>query len=386
MSEIEENDPLQLLKQFSNKDTLPELIDSEGKPVSTLREATYIKFDNKTFDKNTITNFRSAATNELLPLSVLYHATVTKKLDLVHYNEDATNEKFPTRLGFVDRRNWLDFLKGIISSVSDLGKGSLARNYEKRPFEDVVDSEQQLAAERRRKRKAEYEKDKLWRENYQKTKEILPKSVWESVLESKAKDENYSLFIQIADDFFLKTKKEPQDRSGHSRTLDSNQRAYHRTPSRTKTPRVPIILVPSAPSAFITMYNVKELLQDERFEDQLKLRDIKSKRERIIQITHKGKQYDFTDTADNFQDSDWDRVVCVITDGNEWPFKKYKWKTPQETFKHVPGIYFQYYGDDVKKCVKTWRNVKCIDIHRELRHRDPEAYMEFWNVVERAGI
>ncbi|CAG8632662.1 613_t:CDS:2 [Acaulospora morrowiae] len=376
MTEFDENDPLQLLKQYDNKDLIPQLLDADGNVVHTLKETKYIQFDSKKFDKDMITNFRSAATNELLPLSVLYHATITKKLDLVHYNENATNEKFSTRLGFVDRRNWLDFIKG---------KGSYVRLSEKRPL-DAADSEQQLAAERKRQRKAEYEKDKIWREVYRKTRELSPKSLWEESFESKAKEENYTYYIQLADDYFLKMKKDSasQDRGAHSRQ-DPVSRTHHRSSGKSRAPKVPLILVTSAPSAFITMYNVKQLLQDQRYEDQVKLRNEKPK-ERLIQITHKGRVYEFTDTTDNLQEADWDRVVCIITDGSEWIFKKYKWKTPQDTFKHVPGVYFKFYGDDVKKNVKTWRNVQGIDIHREFRHRDPEAFMEFWKLVERSRL
>jgi len=29
-----------------------------------------------------------------------------------------------------------------------------------------------------------------------------------------------------------------------------------------------------------------------------------------------------------------DRVVCVMTTGQEWQFNKYKWKEPKELFHH----------------------------------------------------
>lgn len=33
-------------------------------------------------------------------------------------------------------------------------------------------------------------------------------------------------------------------------------------------------------------------------------------------------------------DEAWDRVVCVMTTGQEWQFKPYKWKEPKELFHH----------------------------------------------------
>ncbi|CAG8837376.1 30987_t:CDS:2, partial [Racocetra persica] len=47
-----------------------------------------------------------------------------------------------------------------------------------------------------------------------------------------------------------------------------------------------------------------------------------------------------------------------------------------------PGVYFLYNHDVVKKNA-TWRNVTRINIHRELRHKDSEAYTQFWSIVEK---
>lgn len=33
-------------------------------------------------------------------------------------------------------------------------------------------------------------------------------------------------------------------------------------------------------------------------------------------------------------DDAWDRVVCVMTTGQEWQFRPYKWQEPKELFHH----------------------------------------------------
>ncbi|CAG8598769.1 11437_t:CDS:2 [Scutellospora calospora] len=385
MTDNKETDPLQLLMYFTANNLTPQLLDQSNNVVSKLQDATYIQFDSLRFDKNmTATSFQGLS-HQCFPLSVLYHATATRELDFTKYNEDATEEKFTSRLNYTERKQWLNFVSGYSPLINDPDKNLFGKTSEKRRHDNLADNDHQNAAEIKRQKKTRFDRDKIWMENYQKNHKATSSWPWEESLESKDKEENYSQFIQYADIYFLKVKNRDlpaQERPGHLRAPDSFARTHYRSDVRqsSKTPRNPLILVPSAPSAFITMFNIKQLLQDARFEDQVSLRN-EQKKENLIKINRNGKIYEFTDLVDNLQQSDWNRVVCVITDGSEWLFKKYLWKTPQETFNH--GVYFKYNHDEVKKNV-TWRNVHCINIHRELRHKDSEAYTEFWNIVEKA--
>jgi hypothetical protein len=128
------------------------------------------------------------------------------------------------------------------------------------------------------------------------------------------------------------------------------------------------------------MYNVKQLLEDQRFEPGSSVRTSGGKIEHNIFITHNGIQYEITDNVKSLRDPDWDRVVCVITDGNEWVFKTYKWKTHEDTFNNVVGVYFKYNNEITHQKVQKWK-VNIIEIHPEMRHKDAEAYIDFWNAV-----
>ncbi|CAG8782401.1 2821_t:CDS:2, partial [Racocetra persica] len=383
MTDIKETDPLQLLKHYTANNLTPQLLDQSYNVVSKLQDATYIQFDSFRFDKNMIATSFQGLSQQNFPLSVLYHATTTRELDFTKYNEDATEEKFTIRLNYTERKQWLSFVSGSSPLANDSDRNLFGKTSEKRRHDNSVDKDHQNAAEIKRQKKARFDKDKIWMETHMKKHLAVSNSSWEESLESKDKEENYSYMIQLADLYFLKPKsrdQSAQERPGHPRTSDPYARTHYRSDARqsSKVPKNPLILVPPSPSAFVTMYNIKQLLQDARFEEQANLRH-NQKREHSIKICRNGKTYEFTDSVDNLQQSDWSRVVCVITDGSEWLFKKYLWKTPQETFNRVPGVYFKYNHDEIKKNV-TWRNVQCINIHRELRHKDSEAYTEFWNI------
>jgi len=50
---------------------------------------------------------------------------------------------------------------------------------------------------------------------------------------------------------------------------------------------------------------------------------------------------DSVEALSKFGVDPWDRVVCVMTTGQEWQFKSYKWKDPKQLFHHgalVKGI------------------------------------------------
>ncbi|CAG8656114.1 9771_t:CDS:2 [Cetraspora pellucida] len=325
MTDSKEADPLQLLKRYTAKNLAPQLVDENYNVVYKLQDAKYIQFGSLRFDKSMNIPVQGLS-QQRLPLSVLYHAITTRDLDFAKYNEDATNEKFPERLSCTERKQWLSF---ICRTSNDSDKNLFGKTSEKRKHDNSVDNDHQNALEIK---KARFNEDKVWVENYLKKHQAAPDRSWEESLESKNKDEDYSDFIHYADLFFNVKNRDlsAQQKPGRSRTSDLYVQLHYRLGP--ETPKNPLILVPPSPSAFITMHNVKQLLQDTRFEDQTNF--INQRKENRIQIYRNERTYDFTDSVDELQQSDWNRVVCIITDGSEWVFKKYLWKTPQETFKH----------------------------------------------------
>ena len=124
----------------------------------------------------------------------------------------------------------------------------------------------------------------------------------------------------------------------------------------------PIIMISSSPTALITMHNVKRFLQESTFEpsQEARARAISEgnvKPDDMIPIYRKrthidssGREtesqvryvvVDSVEALSKFGVDPWDRVVCVMTTGQEWQFKSYKWKDPKQLFHHgvlIKGI------------------------------------------------
>ena len=117
----------------------------------------------------------------------------------------------------------------------------------------------------------------------------------------------------------------------------------------------PIIMISSSPTALITMHNVKRFLQESTFEpsQDARTRAISEgnvKPDDMIPIYRKrthidsaGREMesqvryvvvDSVEALSKFGVDPWDRVVCVMTTGQEWQFKNYKWKDPKQLFHH----------------------------------------------------
>ncbi|KAI4518664.1 hypothetical protein K525DRAFT_259308, partial [Schizophyllum commune Loenen D] len=113
----------------------------------------------------------------------------------------------------------------------------------------------------------------------------------------------------------------------------------------------PIILVSSSPTALITMYNVQRFLGEAVFETSQEARQKagNSRPPELIHIYRKvdvpsndgttamrqaTRRYAVYDNAEKMPPDGWDRVVCVLTTGQAWQFRPYKWSEPRTLFHH----------------------------------------------------
>jgi parafibromin len=98
--------------------------------------------------------------------------------------------------------------------------------------------------------------------------------------------------------------------------------------------------------------------------------------------------------ADQFKPEYWNRVVAVFTTGQAWQFKSYKWTTPAELFRRVPGVYLGWRGDQPPETIRNWgQRVLSIAIDRwreagpgvsadAARFRDKEVVEQVWRMIE----
>ncbi|GJE88111.1 RNA polymerase II-associated protein [Phanerochaete sordida] len=164
----------------------------------------------------------------------------------------------------------------------------------------------------------------------------------------------------------------------------------------------PIIIISSSPTSLVTMHNVKRFLQDAFFETPHDARahaasEGNPRAEDVVPIYRKrttidssGREteiqmrYFVVDSAEalsKFGQDAWDRVVCVMTTGQAWQFKPYKWNDPKVLFHHVKGFYVSLTSDPPNPKIKDW-NVTELKIDPNRRHVDKSTVAQFWKTLD----
>ncbi|CCO30413.1 Cell division control protein 73 [Rhizoctonia solani AG-1 IB] len=152
----------------------------------------------------------------------------------------------------------------------------------------------------------------------------------------------------------------------------------------------PIIVIPSSPTSLITMYNVKKFLEEASFEpsEGAKSRMIREgnlKVEDVIAVIRRREseqpiKYYIVDSIEALSKfgqggggDPWDRVVCVLTTGQQWQFKPYKWSEPRQLFHNVKGMYIKWRNDTSQ--IKDW-NVSTLEkkVHGWIWDHDSFSY------------
>lgn len=132
----------------------------------------------------------------------------------------------------------------------------------------------------------------------------------------------------------------------------------------------PIIIISSSPTSLLTMWNVKKFLEQGIFEPSEVARAneaqlgntrpedmvpiLRKRSSPTGDITTKYYVVDSVEALQKFGQEPWDRVLCVVTTGQAWQFKPYKWMEPRTLFRHVKGVYFQWSGEPANPAVKDW--------------------------------
>ncbi|KAJ3193756.1 accessory factor associated with RNA polymerase II [Irineochytrium annulatum] len=146
--------------------------------------------------------------------------------------------------------------------------------------------------------------------------------------------------------------------------------------------KLPIIVVPAAAQATLTMHNVKTFLVESKYianEDFLK-RGAAKPPTLILERTGNVpagalRRFQVIDSIDKLKSSeDWDRVVAVFATGQEWQFKGWRWGAPVNIFAKVKGFCLKFQDEPLNDKVKGWT----VKIHRQRRHLDAETVNTFW--------
>lgn len=122
--------------------------------------------------------------------------------------------------------------------------------------------------------------------------------------------------------------------------LTPQQAAQNKRPSRT-----PIIIIPSANTSLITMYNAKDILQDLKYvsNEEKRAQGCKRENEVLLQRRKEGGltvPYRVVDNPQKLTNADWERVVAVFVMGPAWQFKGWPFDgNPVEIFSKSNFFY-----------------------------------------------
>ncbi|KAF2973509.1 hypothetical protein GQX73_g93 [Xylaria multiplex] len=163
----------------------------------------------------------------------------------------------------------------------------------------------------------------------------------------------------------------------------------------------PIILLSPSASSLLRMTNIKSFLESSQYVPPNSLSASSSTTANMLHINRLMKDIDanrpmrfiLVEGIEQFKPEYWNRVVAVFTTGQTWQFKNYKWSNPTELFRHIPGIYVGWRGEQPPESVRGWgHRVMNVAVDRwknpgattvdSSRWRDREAVDGIWKVIE----
>ncbi|KAI7891633.1 RNA pol II accessory factor, Cdc73 family-domain-containing protein [Mucor mucedo] len=381
-------DPLSLLRESTINNKPVVLLDADGASVPNISDAKNIQFNGDTiFPRDTPTNFKktTAAENETYALETLIFLVQNAQLDNSAYFKECRNRQIE-HVSIVDRRKILDYLTGKVDQSPNVIQ---ANNTEKRPRDDVTSTESSIKKAKVTPLKSD---DSIFivKQVVSREREILTLS---SVLRG---NKNFTHAINLAQQLVLK-KEVPVARlntqksglpAAHkpSSAVPAKSAAAVKSQKLSSKDKIPLIIVPAAPTAKFTLYNIKQFLEDQKYEDSQALRDEGRKKPERVTVERKKPNgqsvpYHVVDSVAHFKQSDWDRVCCVFVAGQLWQFKGWKWEKPVELFSNVKGFYPKWTSDKITAPASEWA-VSEMNIHRHKRHMDKAAVSQFWDALD----
>ncbi|KAI2626205.1 RNA pol II accessory factor, Cdc73 family-domain-containing protein [Xylaria nigripes] len=206
------------------------------------------------------------------------------------------------------------------------------------------------------------------------------------------KPSDFSHVRKLAASFMVKKPVHPSSSIASNTTMASRQKQ--------KRPDPIILLSPSA-SSLLRMSNIKSFLEGGQYVPPNSLAASSNTTANMLHINRVMKDIDtsrpmrfiLVEGTEQFKPEYWNRVVAVFTTGQTWQFKNYKWSNPTELFRHIPGIYVGWRGEQPPESVRAWgHRVMNVGVDRwknpgtttvdSSRWRDREAVEGIWKTIE----
>jgi parafibromin len=151
--------------------------------------------------------------------------------------------------------------------------------------------------------------------------------------------------------------------------------------------RTPIIIIPSATTCLISMFNAKEILQDLKFvtNEEKKAKGMSRENEILLQRRkddNNSVPYRVIDNPSKLSAQEWNRVVAVFVMGPAWQFKGWPWDgNPVDIFSKIAAFHLRYDEMKMDANVARWA-VTVLNISRTKRHLDKSVLMAFWEKLD----
>ncbi|KAI1505216.1 putative Pol II transcription elongation factor subunit Cdc73 [Biscogniauxia marginata] len=207
------------------------------------------------------------------------------------------------------------------------------------------------------------------------------------------KPTDFSHVRKLAAQFMTKKPLHPSS----SNISNNPSLATHQKPRRPD----PIILLSPSASSLLRMSNIKSFLEGGQYVPPDSLAASSSTGASMLHINRLMKDIDpnrpmrfiLVEGPEQFKPEYWSRVVAVFTTGQSWQFKNYKWSNPTELFRHVPGVFVGWRGEQPPESVRGWgHRVLNVGVDRwkdsgltgmdSSRWRDREAVEGIWKMIE----
>ncbi|CAN0342553.1 parafibromin [Lethenteron reissneri] len=166
-------------------------------------------------------------------------------------------------------------------------------------------------------------------------------------------------------------------------------------PNQKKGSRTPIIIIPAATTALITMLNAKDLLQDLKFMSTEEKKGAGCVRDNEVLIQRRREAgaaggagtvpYRVIDQPLKLTQQDWERVVAVFVQGPAWQFKGWPWLSPDgspvDIFAKIKAFHLKFEEERLDANVMKW-DVQVLELSRHKRHLDQAVLLSFWNTLD----
>ncbi|OBZ86858.1 Cell division control protein 73 [Choanephora cucurbitarum] len=385
-------DPLTLLRESTISSKPVVLLNEAGEKVDVISDAKTIQFDGLSFPRDAPTNFKktNAAETDTYTLETLFFLVQNAKLDNSAYFKECRALGIE-HVSIVDKRKILDYLTGKVDQSPNV---TLASSSEKRSRDDASLPESLTKKTKVATLQSEDSK-RIVEKVISRERETITRS---SVLKGT---KNFTHAINLAKQLVLGKDVPATGRNFASQKPGHKASPYNPAPGAKATAataaavksqklsskdKIPLMIVPAAPTAKFTLYNIKQFLEEQKYVDSQELREGGLKKPERVTIERKKPNgqivpYHVVDSVSQFKQTDWDRVCCVFVAGQLWQFKGWKWEKPVDLFSNVKGFYPKWNSDKIGTPASEWA-VTEVNIHRSKRHMDKATVSQFWDSLD----